>query len=656
MHTFPAALSHQLSARFFDSLNFCLGFQPGDAETSIGDSQALTYPEDVQIALARGWLAPVNGNFLPEQPLTAAEAETMLQDARQVLEETAAGIGGENSYSFAAGVIVIPADTEVQWEEGGFLTLRGYTGTLAVGDIFGISVEGYPIAYRAEAVEAQSDGSLRVETSFEGTEDAIASISYTGSLEADLASFEAAGETTYYITDTSEDGQGQVQLLSIEPRDIHYDNKTKTLTASLNLKVDHASAGSISVVLRNCALEHEEDFGFLSVDYCRAVLTADAEVTSAITFDFGDYAGIPSSLTIGRVDLLLGLCSVELMMDYDISGGLSLNWKGDLRAGFCYDGNFRLIKSFEKKEFSFTAEAEIRAGMSIVAELNFTVVHGSIRISTGASMNFKINYYDTGKPTTCVDLKGYLYLNIYVSAELKKVKSWHKSYDIYNSRNSPLRASYHYEDDVLVSRCTRDDGDSAYYTPTSSRYFNPSPSYGQSYVDGSGSAVQIYEYEVETDDTGIEYAVITGYNGTATAIAIPSEIDGYEVREIGASAFSGEPIRSVVIPDSVTEVERLAFYNCSELSNVQLSASLKKLNNRSFGSCTSLKEIYIPKSLQEVSTSYSTSTTNNGPFAGSGLETVTFEAGMTCIPSGLFHNAKNLKNVTMLDTMTDTKI
>ena len=182
------------------TLNFCLGFQPGDAETSIGDSQALTYPEDVQIALARGWLAPVNGNFLPEQPLTAAEAETMLQDARQVLEETAAGIGGENSYSFAAGVIVIPADTEVQWEEGGFLTLRGYTGTLAVGDIFGISVEGYPIAYRAEAVEAQSDGSLRVETSFEGTEDAIASISYTGSLEADLASFEAAGETTYYIT------------------------------------------------------------------------------------------------------------------------------------------------------------------------------------------------------------------------------------------------------------------------------------------------------------------------------------------------------------------------------------------------------------------------------------------------------------------------
>ena len=127
------------------TLNFCLGFQPGDAETSIGDSQALTYPEDVQIALARGWLAPVNGNFLPEQPLTAAEAETMLQDARQVLEKTAAGIGGENSYTFAAGVIAIPADTEVQWDESGFLTLRGYTGTLAVGDIFGISVEGYPI-------------------------------------------------------------------------------------------------------------------------------------------------------------------------------------------------------------------------------------------------------------------------------------------------------------------------------------------------------------------------------------------------------------------------------------------------------------------------------------------------------------------------------
>lgn len=81
---------------------------PGTARTQ-KRWQALTYPENVQIALARGWLAPVNGNFLPEQPLTATEAETVLQDARQVLEKTTVGIGTENSYTFADGVIEIPA-------------------------------------------------------------------------------------------------------------------------------------------------------------------------------------------------------------------------------------------------------------------------------------------------------------------------------------------------------------------------------------------------------------------------------------------------------------------------------------------------------------------------------------------------------------------
>lgn len=635
------------------TLNFCLGFQPGDAETSIGDSQALTYPEDVQIALARGWLAPVNGNFLPEQPLTAAEAETMLQDARQVLEETAAGIGGENSYSFAAGVIVIPADTEVQWEEGGFLTLRGYTGTLAVGDIFGISVEGYPIAYRAEAVEAQSDGSLRVETSFEGTEDAIASISYTGSLEADLASFEAAGETTYYITDTSEDGQGQVQLLSIEPRDIHYDNKTKTLTASLNLEVDHASAGSISVVLRNCALEHEEDFGFLSVDYCRAVLTADAEVTSAITFDFGDYAGIPSSLAIGRVDLLFGLCSIELMVDYDISGGLSLNWEGNLRAGFCYDGNFRLIKSFEKKMFSFTAEMHVRTGLSVVANINLVIAKGSIGISAGAAMEVRMDYYETGVPTSCVDMKGYLYLDGYVSAEIKFVKSWSKSFEVYNSRNSPVRVSYHYEDNVLVTHCTRGSA-SQYYTDPSSYYFNPSPGYGQSYSDGEGNIVQLYTYEVKQDSLLQEYAVITGYHGTASALAIPSEMDGLEVREIGNSAFKNQgTIRAVVIPDSVIQIGEYAFENCSSLCNVTLSHNLNTLGEYAFGSCTSLTEIQIPKSLISAPVD---SFFPKGPFEGSGLTTVTFENGTTSVPANLFRGANKLKNVSLLETMTSIGI
>ena len=635
------------------TLNFCLGFQPGDAETSIGDSQVLTYPEDVQIALARGWLAPVNGNFLPEQPLTAAEAETMLQDARQVLEETAAGIGGENSYSFATGVIVIPADTEVQWEEGGFLTLRGYTGTLAVGDIFGISVEGYPIAYRAEAVEAQSDGSLRVETSFEGTEDAIASISYAGSLEADLASFEAAGETTYYITDTSEDGQGQVQLLSIEPRDIHYDNETKTLTASLNLKVDHASAGSISVVLRNCALEHEEDFGFLSVDYCRAVLTADAEVTSAITFDFGDYAGLPSSLTIGRVDLLFGLCSIELMVDYDISGGLSLNWEGDLRAGFCYDGNFRLIKSFEKKSFSFTAEMHVRTGLSVVASINLVIAKGSIGVSAGAAMDVKMDYYETGVPTSCVDMKGYLYLDGYVSAEIKFIKSWNKSFEVYNSRNSPVRVSYHYEDNVLVTHCTRGSA-SQYYTDPSSYYFNPSPGYGQSYSDGEGNIVQLYAYEVKQDSLLQEYAVITGYHGTASALAIPSEIDGFEVREIGNSAFKNQgTIRAVVIPDSVIQIGEYAFENCSSLCNVTLSHNLNTLGEYAFGSCTSLTEIQIPKSLISAPVD---SFFPKGPFEGSGLTTVTFENWTTSVPANLFRGANKLKNVSLLETMTSIGI
>ncbi len=635
------------------TLNFCLGFQPGDAETSIGDSQVLTYPEDVQIALARGWLAPVNGNFLPEQPLTAAEAETMLQDARQVLEETAAGIGGESSYSFAAGVIVIPADTEVQWEEGGFLTLRGYTGTLAVGDIFGISVEGYPIAYRAEAVEAQSDGSLRVETSFEGTEDAIASISYAGSLEADLASFEAAGETTYYITDTSEDGQGQVQLLSIEPRDIHYDSKTKTLTASLNLKVDHASAGSISVVLRNCALEHEEDFGFLSVDYCRAILTADAEVTSAITFDFGDYAGLPSSLTIGRVDLLFGLCSIELMVDYDISGGLSLNWEGDLRAGFCYDGNFRLIKSFEKKSFSFTAEMHVRTGLSVVASINLVIAKGSIGVSAGAAMDVKMDYYETGVPTSCVDMKGYLYLDGYVSAEIKFVKSWNKSFEVYNSRNSPVRVSYHYEDNILVTHCTKGSA-SQYFTDPSSYYFNPSPGYGQSYSDGEGNIVQLYAYEVKRDSLLQEYAVITGYHGTASALAIPSEIDGFEVREIGNSAFKNQgTIRAVVIPDSVIQIGEYAFENCSSLCNVTLSHNLNTLGEYAFGSCTSLTEIQIPKSLISAPVD---SFFPKGPFEGSGLTTVTFENGTTSVPANLFRGANKLKNVSLLETMTSIGI
>lgn len=74
-----------------------------------------------------------------------------------------------------------------------------------------------------------------------------------------------------------------------------------------------------------------------------------------------------------------------------------------------------------------------------------------------------------------------------------------------------------------------------------------------------------FEYFLLDDGT----AEITGYNGTATELTIPSEINGYDV----------------------TSISR--FYGCTSISNIKIPSSVSKINNYSFEACRNLIEINV---------------------------------------------------------------
>ena len=87
-----------------------------------------------------------------------------------------------------------------------------------------------------------------------------------------------------------------------------------------------------------------------------------------------------------------------------------------------------------------------------------------------------------------------------------------------------------------------------------------------------------YQLNYKTVDNNIE---ITNFTKTSSAssvsVVIPSKINGCSVTSIGAYAFSGKDISSVIIPDTVVSLGNYSFYNCSKLKTVTLSKNLSSL-------------------------------------------------------------------------------
>lgn len=105
-----------------------------------------------------------------------------------------------------------------------------------------------------------------------------------------------------------------------------------------------------------------------------------------------------------------------------------------------------------------------------------------------------------------------------------------------------------------------------------------------------------YTYEIVGD-----YAIIRQYNGKDKKVVIPSEIDGYRVKEIWKFAFSGNKIiEEVTISHTVTDIRQDAFSNCTNLKKVNFGKSVKVIGSWGFYNCKSLTKLNIPPNVKSL--------------------------------------------------------
>lgn len=109
------------------------------------------------------------------------------------------------------------------------------------------------------------------------------------------------------------------------------------------------------------------------------------------------------------------------------------------------------------------------------------------------------------------------------------------------------------------------------------------------------------------------------------------------IQTISSSAFSGSGLKSIVMPDSVTKIDKKAFLECKALTDVTLNEGLEQIGAEAFKDCENLKEIEIPDSVNNLGTKI---------FADcDALSKVDLGTSMTVIPNEMFYQCKSLEQI-----------
>ena len=639
------------------TLNFCLGYELEEgAAYSFSDAESMTYAADAQIAVNRSWFALVDGKFMPEQAVTNGEMTVMLADAAEVLAGRNVDTGAESTYTFADGVKEIPEGTDVALsEDGSSLTVTGYAETLSAGDI--IAVHGiFPTIYSVTAAAAADDAQTLTVTKLDA-DDYILSMDTQGSVDADLTDVEAAdGTTVTYLfsngveTTSAVRAKALLKANSVKIKDVKLD---RTIYGSSGVKV------SVYGSLSKMSIDYKATLGkWLANPYAMVKLNGVATVGCSASFDAVESAGLPSSVPLAYISVA-GVGQISVTAKISVGGEVSLSYKANFAAGFEYSsaGGFSMIKNFSAGSFSLQAQVNIKCGIEAKAGLaDIPYLKGYVYAEAGSKMNMYYSSVDSDTVKYCIDTSGFIYAAAGYKAEIKNVKTWSDTYEIWNMYNSPLKVHNHFENGVSTNGvCTVGSdcynmgyGKNGYTTGADSRYYNFGGSNGSSKgLNTAGEPYTIFEYT--TDDDG--NATITKYYGNVSALFVPKTIDGYTVTAIGNDAFKGRTeLVSVVIPDTVTVIGNCAFENCSSLSSVKLSKNLADIGCMAFGNCASLTYIEIPKSIGTARAN----SWGNGPFsADDNLQSVIFEDGITRIPDSILRNCDGFKTIKIPETVTE---
>ena len=106
---------------------------------------------------------------------------------------------------------------------------------------------------------------------------------------------------------------------------------------------------------------------------------------------------------------------------------------------------------------------------------------------------------------------------------------------------------------------------------------------------------------------------------------------------INSGAFSGSALTKISLPQTVTELGKGAFSDCTELKSVKLSNGITEIPENAFSSCKALTSLQITSGITSI---------GDGAFSSSGLKSISFPTNIDTIGDRAFADCKSLNEIT----------
>jgi hypothetical protein len=155
--------------------------------------------------------------------------------------------------------------------------------------------------------------------------------------------------------------------------------------------------------------------------------------------------------------------------------------------------------------------------------------------------------------------------------------------------------------------------------------------------------------------------MLSGYEGTAAEVYIPSTHNGKPVTRIVSYAFKeNTTVTSVTIGGNITHIDNDAFADCSNLRTVVIGNDVQEIGNSAFSWCGALENVKLPDSLtiigesafwmcaslKSVEIPYGVTTIRNSAFGRcDALTGIFIPATVTTIEDKAFYWCINLENI-----------